>query len=133
MVGKLLKDGKTSVLKGFKSKKGKDFSAALRLDEEGKIRFEFKPRENSRSSASSPPEPPPPPSSPVGLGCRCCAEGRVIAGRSAWGCDQWRQGCGLRIPFALGERSISPAEAVALLQRGECGELKLDAGIAVLG
>jgi DNA topoisomerase-3 len=132
MVGQMLKDGKTPILKGFKSKKGKDFSAALRLDEEGKVRFEFEPRESDRSASSSRPSPPSPPSSPVGLGCRCCKDGRVIAGRSAWGCDQWRQGCELRIPFTLGERSITPAEAVALLERGQCGELTLNAGIAVL-
>jgi DNA topoisomerase III len=36
----LLRDGKTSVLKGFKSKSGKPFNARLKLDE-GKVGFEF--------------------------------------------------------------------------------------------
>jgi DNA topoisomerase-3 len=36
----LLRDGKTSVLKGFKSKSGQPFSASLKLDE-GKVSFDF--------------------------------------------------------------------------------------------
>ena len=64
--------------------------------------------------------------------CRRCAHGRVIAGRSAWGCDQWRDGCTLRIPFLLGARKIHAKEAASLLQNGECGDLKLDAGVAIL-
>ena len=124
MVGQLLNQGKTPVLKGFKSKKGKDFSAALSLDDEGKVRFEFEPRAPSRTPTLELPR------TPVGMGCRSCAEGRVIAGRSAWGCDQWREGCGLRIPFQLGERIITPTEAVTLIREGRCGELCMDAGVA---
>jgi len=37
----LLRDGKTSVLKGFKSKSGQPFSARLKLDE-GKVSFDFR-------------------------------------------------------------------------------------------
>lgn len=38
---KLLKTGKTGVIKGFKSKKGTDFESALRLDQDGKVAFDF--------------------------------------------------------------------------------------------
>jgi DNA topoisomerase-3 len=37
----LLKDGRTAQLKGFKSKAGKPFSAALALDSEHRVRLEF--------------------------------------------------------------------------------------------
>ena len=37
----LLQTGKTAVLKGFKSKAGKDFEAVLALGQDGKINFEF--------------------------------------------------------------------------------------------
>jgi DNA topoisomerase-3 len=40
-VRKLVKDKKTSVLKGFKSKSGKKFDAALIIDKYGKITFKF--------------------------------------------------------------------------------------------
>jgi DNA topoisomerase-3 len=129
MIKQMLKDGKTPILKGFKSKKGKDFSAAIRLDEEGKTRFEFEPRkersEDWRSASVRPID-------PVGMRCRRCAHGRVIAGRSAWGCDQWREGCELRIPFRLGERQISAEDAISLLLEGRTGELSLDAGVAAI-
>ena len=36
----LLRDGKTSVLKGFKSKSGQTFSACLKL-QDGKVGFDF--------------------------------------------------------------------------------------------
>lgn len=42
IVKKLLQDGKTNTIKGFKSKVGKDFEAKLILDKEGNIKFEFK-------------------------------------------------------------------------------------------
>lgn len=41
MITDLVKEGKTKVLKGFKSKAGKDFSAALCLDSEFKTKFDF--------------------------------------------------------------------------------------------
>ena len=37
----LLKEGRTKEIKGFRSRAGKPFSAALRLDEAGKVVFEF--------------------------------------------------------------------------------------------
>jgi DNA topoisomerase III len=41
MARKLLTAGRTEVVKGFKSRKGKDFSAALALDDAGKTVFDF--------------------------------------------------------------------------------------------
>lgn len=41
----LLQKGRTGVIKGFKSRAGKDFEAALVLGEGGKIEFEFKNRQ----------------------------------------------------------------------------------------
>ena len=41
---KLLTTGKTDLLKGFISKKGRPFSAFLKLEESGKVTFEFEPR-----------------------------------------------------------------------------------------
>jgi DNA topoisomerase-3 len=80
-------------------------------------------------------EPPPPEraaqsDAPVLGACPVCADGRVIAGRGAWGCDRWREGCELRIPFQLDEEAITPAQAVALIAEGRCGALRLEAGVA---
>ena len=44
---KMLKSGKTDLLPGFISKKGRPFSAYLKL-ENGKIIFEFEPRKKKK-------------------------------------------------------------------------------------
>ena len=41
---KLLKDGRTDFLKGFISKRGFPFEAALVMEPKGKVGFEFAPR-----------------------------------------------------------------------------------------
>lgn len=101
-VMQLLKDGKTPVLKNFKSKKGKTFEAALKLDETGRMTFDF-PERTPRRPAAGPPPPTPgdaqTASDPVGMSCPTCAEGRALRGRAAWGCSRWRTGCGWRRPF----------------------------------
>ena len=44
-VRKLLKNGRTDFLKGFVSRRGFPFEAALILEPKGKVGFEFAPRE----------------------------------------------------------------------------------------
>ncbi|MCQ2142281.1 MAG: DNA topoisomerase 3 [Bacteroidales bacterium] len=72
MLKKVITTGQTQVLKGFKSKAGKEFDAALKLDSEGKITFDFsKVNENAPKQSYSQPlnittvaegdTPPPPP------------------------------------------------------------------------
>ena len=93
----LLTEGRTPVLKNFRSKKGKTFEAALKLDETGRMTFDFPER---------PPRRPEPPTGdavtaadPGGMSCPACAQGRVIRGRAAWGCSRWRDGCDWRRTF----------------------------------
>ena len=57
MVKQLLEDGKTPTLKGFKSKKGKDFSAAIKLDNEGRTQFEFEPIPTTIQDTRTDPKP----------------------------------------------------------------------------
>lgn len=85
-VKQLLRDGRTPVLNRFKSKAGKDFSAALTLDAEGKVTFDFPPKAETWRD-------------PVGQDCPRCEGGKVIKGRSAWGCSRWREGCDWRRDF----------------------------------
>lgn len=103
MVKTLLEEGKTPIMKGFKSKKGKPFEAGLCLKDDGGVGFWFDDSE---------PPPPSPPSDPVGLRCPSCGRGSILAGRAAWGCGRWREGCTFRLPFVHGEQRISPEEAV---------------------
>lgn len=87
MVKKLLADGRSDVVKGFKSKKGNEFSAALVWNaEEGRVRFAFEDDDGgARKSAPRGPQ--------VGEICPSCGQGRLIQGRTAVGCSRWREGC----------------------------------------
>jgi len=93
----LLAGKRTPLLKRFKSQKGKAFSAALRLDEEGKVKFVFPPR------------------TPTGEACPKCSEGKLIEGRTAWGCSRWREGCDYRLPFEVDGQRRTPREAAEAL------------------
>ena len=50
-IRELLRDGKTSLISGFISKKKRPFDAWLLLDKKGKLSFEFPPRESKKRSA----------------------------------------------------------------------------------
>jgi len=97
MVKALLTTGHTDVVKGFKSKAGKDFSAALKLDAEGKVSFDFS---EAPARAEAQPARPKAPRTPPPDDDRCpkCGVGRVIRGRSSWGCDRFKE-CDYRRPF----------------------------------
>ncbi len=104
MAKALLTTGKTDVVKGFRSKAGNEFAAALRFDNEKGVVFDF-----SDVPRDAPPVPPIPPTaarppSPVGQPCPLCAKdgGRILAGRTSFGCSRWRQGCAYRLPFPDG-------------------------------
>jgi DNA topoisomerase-3 len=97
-VKKMLKGETTATLKGFKSKKGSEFSAAMKLDEEGKVKFIFEERgaRNNRSKNSGNGKAA---TDPTGSTCPKCNSGRIIRGRKAFGCSRWREGCDHRQPL----------------------------------
>lgn len=115
MVKQLLSDGRTAPVKGFRSKKGKEFAAGLVWDTaQGRVGFWFPEREDTAGKTSpgqapakgAPPRPPKSraptssaPPNPEGQTCPSCGLGTVIRGRAAWGCDRWREGCSFRRPF----------------------------------
>jgi DNA topoisomerase-3 len=133
LVIELLTKGRTKPVKGFKNKAGAEFTAGLMV-EEGKVRFWFPDREGEEAppkgpTAPKPPRPaaaaaPAPPAArsepsrgPVGLSCPACQEGRILAGRSAWGCSRWREGCRWRLDYEIDGRALGMAEAVARVER----------------
>jgi DNA topoisomerase III len=107
---KLLLSGRRSqMLKGFRNKKGKQFQAALTLDEEGRVAFCF----DSKDDAPGPPA--------VHRPARCpaCREGEVIRGRRGWGCSRWKQGCTFVIWFQQFGRLVPDHEAARLFSTGQ--------------
>ena len=87
----LLAEGKTAVIRGFVSKNGKSFDAALKLDAEGKAVFDF---EDRRAPSSTP--------APL---CPRCG-GKIVKGRAAYGCASWKDGCDFRIPFVDADGTV---------------------------
>ena len=106
--------------KGFKSQRtGREFSAALKLVQ-GKVKLIFEsnrpatvaPTANATSTNA--------PTTPVGMICPTCGQGRIIRGRAAWGCNRYREGCRFVLPFETeGNRHTeqSAAQAITELQR----------------
>jgi len=88
-VKQLLASGRSDALKGFKSKKGKDFSAGLLWDEEAKrVGFWFPERDDQ-----APPSKRAKQAIREGASCPSCGQGTVIRGRVKLGCSRWRDGC----------------------------------------
>ena len=86
-VKQLLQRGRSEAVKGFKSKRGKDFTAGLVWDgEQRRVGFWFP----ERASDATPPRER---SIRVGAPCPSCGQGSVMQGRVKLGCSRWRDGC----------------------------------------
>ena len=63
-----------------------------------------KPKATAVATAAPPAnqqQPPTPPAddSMIGQSCPVCGKGHIIKGKTAYGCDRWREGCTFRLPF----------------------------------
>lgn len=97
-VNQLLKEKKTDVITGFKSKKGSSFDAALKLTEDFKVEFDF-----NQSLPS------------IGT-CPLCG-GQIIKGRKAYGCSNWKEkDCKFTIWQEIAHKKISEAIVQELLK-----------------
>lgn len=100
---KLLSQGKTDLISGFKPKeKGKNpFSAFLKWDtEEQKVVFEF-PEQNVVREISK-------------YTCPVCRQKKLIKTTYSYSCD-----CGFRVPFTMATKEIPEEQITKLLLRGE--------------
>jgi DNA topoisomerase-3 len=97
MVKQMLKEGVSKPVKGFRSKKGRDFVAGITWDAEaGRVGFVFPPRDEGERSRVQPPGRQHSAVTREGDSCPACGQGRVIRGRAALGCSRWREGCSYR-------------------------------------
>jgi DNA topoisomerase-3 len=101
----LLVEGRLPPTDGFLSREDKPFRAGL-VFAEGRVRLDFgdgRPASFPTSSTTTPAPTTPatvvPTSPPVaheelaGQPCPACGTGRLMRGRSGWGCSRWREGC----------------------------------------
>jgi DNA topoisomerase III len=99
MAKDLLKNRKTKTLKGFKAKSGSTFDAALLLDDDGKVTFEF---DNSSQDV-------------IGV-CPLC-KGNVIERAKAFGCANWKSnGCNFVIWKEQQGKTLTKEDAQKKLQ-----------------
>ncbi len=58
------------------------------------------------------------------LTCPKCKQGKVLTGKTAYGCSRWKEGCTLRVPFVYMEKKLSTGQAYRLLDKGATINLK---------
>ncbi|WP_282135313.1 type IA DNA topoisomerase [Seonamhaeicola maritimus] len=57
-------------------------------------------------------------------GCPKCKQGKVIKGKSAYGCSVYKTGCDFKLPFKVYGKKISEKQFVRLLKKGSTVNLK---------
>lgn len=107
---RLIEKGSTIQLKGFKED-GQSIAGKLRLNEQFAVIFE--PKEQPSPAPSAPKD--------SSLSCPSCGKGKVVKGKSAYGCSRWKQGCSFRVPFQevrqqVGDRPITKELVGEILQ-----------------
>lgn len=62
--------------------------------------------------------------SPTELSCPKCKKGKLLEGKAAYGCSEWKSGCSFRIPFSYKQKKIPATQIVRLVAKGSTVQLK---------
>jgi DNA topoisomerase III len=125
-IAKLLSSGKTDLLDKFVSKKnGRTFKAHLALDKDGKVGFEFAPREPKGSARAAKPSEPRPKidftgQEPLGKCPRC--GGRVFEGETDYLCENSQtaqKACKFHVGKTILNQPVDRAQMAKLLNAGQ--------------
>jgi DNA topoisomerase-3 len=147
LVRVLLGRGRSQVLKGFRSKKGKRFSAALTLGPDGKVQFAFddggpadehvvheddgsdEPARGQAAARKKRTTRKRPARTELGATadaapaapppCPSCGAGHIISGNRAWGCSRWRESCKFVVSFEHQGVRVPDHEADRLFRSGQ--------------
>lgn len=82
------------------------------IDEEKEKAKNQKKADNSGASAKST------------LTCPICGKGRVVKGKSAWGCTAFKDGCQFRVAFEHLGKKLTDAQVKMLVSKKKTGEIK---------
>jgi DNA topoisomerase-3 len=108
MLTDLLRRGRSATVKGFKSKQGRTFEAALTWSaQEKRVVFSFDDVASDRRAPEATVDRPRASkaarvrAAPLGVGDACprCGQGRLMRGRLQLGCDRYQAGCDFRAPL----------------------------------
>ncbi len=58
------------------------------------------------------------------LVCPKCKKGKLLTGKTAYGCSEWKTGCSFRLPFKFMEKKIPDTQVARLISRGGTIQLK---------
>ncbi|MFT2009379.1 DNA topoisomerase 3 [Pontibacter sp. 13R65] len=105
----LLTKGKTGVIKGFKDETGDRFNANLVLGSSFEIILE-------KADAMEAPDP--------FAQCPRCRQGKMLKGKTAYGCSRFREGCHFMVPFQMGNKQLSEKQFATLLLKGTTSVIK---------
>ncbi|MBV4417825.1 topoisomerase C-terminal repeat-containing protein [Clostridium tyrobutyricum] len=94
---KLIKNGKTNIIKGFKNRAGKSFDSVLVI-KEGKVVFDFSLENRSLGK------------------CPICGEGEITSNKSGYGCSRWKEGCKFFIGKCIAGKNITESMAKKLVK-----------------
>jgi DNA topoisomerase-3 len=61
---------------------------------------------------------------PAELACPKCKEGKIVKGKSVWGCTNWKNGCEIRIPFEFSGKKLTDKQVEALVLKGKTPKIK---------
>ncbi len=100
----LCEKGKTNILKGFKSKKGKKFSARLMLDDNYKINFAFPDKVQEQEEIEK-------------IICPICNKGRIIDKGNFFGCSDYNK---TNCKFTIGKNILSKKITVDIVKKLCC-------------
>ncbi len=56
--------------------------------------------------------------------CPKCKSGKLIKGKTAYGCSRWKEGCDFKLPFVFASKKISDNQYIRLLTKGSTVNLK---------
>ena len=60
----------------------------------------------------------------VAVTCPKCKQGRILKGKTAYGCSDYKSGCHFVMPFSYANKKISEKQYIRLLQKGSTVNLK---------
>ncbi len=113
-LGRLMKLGSTVTLKGF-IQHGKKVNGKLAFDGNHQLVFQDSgtttpKKANSKKKAADE------------MTCPRCQKGKVVKGKTAYGCSNWKSGCDFKVSFTkirevIGTRPVTKAAVVAVLTK----------------
>jgi len=56
--------------------------------------------------------------------CPKCSKGKIIKGKSSYGCDQWKEGCNFRLPFTFNGKKLTDKQIQRLIEKGNTTKIK---------